>query len=423
MKNINAFKKIFVIMLAVATLAANLVAGTFTNNGTFTNKVNRTATFTAFTNGAAGTTNNLGTLNVKGVLTQSAPAANFKTSTGTIGYTGNAAQDVLAGTSIDLGIYGGLALNSTGAFTKTLLGNATVAGGVALTGDASFTIGATQLTVTRTGSAIFSNTSTGSYTFTGGTVVYNATAAQTVFPSTYGNLTLSGGSGSVKTSDGDVTVNTVLTVDASNTLLVDGATGLADLILGAGADITNNGTINQADEDGLFTASDAGNAITNGASALIKIAGTASFTSNPTIGGTVEYYAAVAAQNIAQADYVNLTLTNAGSKDFAAVEYKVRQAFTSTGGTVTFAAGNIFHYSGVTADGGSQTVAALNNYREIKFSGDTDKNITGTLAAETLTNTSSSLNGVYIQGAGDVTISGTVTNDGTITNDGVLTVN
>jgi len=427
MSAINMFTKIFVVVLAVVVMGANLAAQTFTNNGTYNNKVNKTSTFTNFTNGAAGTTNNLGTLNVKAVLTNSAVAANFKTSTGTIGYTGNnTAQDVLAGSSIDQGIYGGLTLAGTTASTKTLLGNATVAGGVSLANDASFTIGANQLTVTRTGSAIFTKTSTGSYTFTGGTVIYNlATNPQTVYPATYGSLTMSGGGSSVKTVDGDVTVNTVLTVDASTTFKVDGTAGLADLTLSATADITNNGTIDLADEDGVFTASNAGNAITNAAAALIKTAGSASFNSSLVIGGTVEYYSSVAAQNIGQADYLNLTLSNAGSKDFAAVEYKVRKDFTVTATTVTFAAGNIFTYSGTTIDGASQIVAALNGYKEIKFSGDIDKNIAGTVVATAMTVAGSvtSTNGVYIQATGDLTINGNVTNDGIVTNDGVFTVN
>lgn len=428
MSSLNQFARVFMVVAMVSLIGGLVFGQTFTNNGTFNNNASKTSTFTNYTNGASGTTNNLGTMNVKASLTQSAAAANFKTSTGTVGYTGDADQTVLPGSSIDQSTYGALNFTSVAAHNKDLSADVTVAGGIDASGSATFRVlSSSSLTVTRTGSAIFTTAGSGAHSFTGGTVIYNrATSAQTVYPATYGGLTMSGGGGSTKTAAGTVTVNGALTVNSANTFAVGGS-GSANLTMGASGTITNAGTLDQVDENGQFNASAVGNTITN-TSGLIKIAGAASLytTTPPTIDGTVTYYSNAAAQAIGVANYLNLDLANNGAKSFSGVEYKVRKDFTIAGASPSFAVGNIFHYSGTSVEAPSgQTVAALTGYKEIKFSNDSDKNINGTVTATAMTVTSSvtSTNGVYVQSSGVVTINGNVTNDGTVTNDGSITVN
>ena len=160
----------------------------------------------------------------------------------------------------------------------------------------------------------------GTITTTAGcTVNYNG-ATQTIFATTYENLTLS--NSGTKTPAAGFTVNDTLTIDSAVTLNVAGFT-----ISLSTATLANNGTLDFTDASGSVTNLAGGTStLTTGANALIKTVdlnglgpaanaslinnGTAFTTTSIDTNGTVEYNRNVTSgQTVTDRNYNNLTIT------------------------------------------------------------------------------------------------------------------
>jgi hypothetical protein len=266
-----------------------------------------------------------GTLNISGTLTGTAHT--LTPSTGTVRFTGTAAQSIWAKT------YNNLQMLNSG--TKTLGGSATVAGVLTINSGSNLATGANTLTLSGTGTPLVDN---GTFTASASSIVIYSGATANIAPETYANLRTS--TSGTKTLAGNTTVSGVLTVNSPSTL----ATGANILTLsGTGTPLVDNGT---------FTA---------------------------TAGGTVIYSGATA--NIAPETYANLQTSTSGTKTLAGsttvsgvltvnspstlVTGANTLTLSGTGtplvdnGTFTASASSIVIYSGATANIAPETYANL----------------------------------------------------------------
>jgi hypothetical protein len=278
-----------------------ITAGTVTVTGNFTND-----------NGSTGVSG--GTLKLSGATNANATPILFSiTSTGVVDYSG-AAQNVLAAT------YAGLKLSGSG--NKTMDGSVTV--------NTTFDLSAGTLVVGANTLDIQTSTltsTTGALSAASGTVSYTGAGTQQIFPATYGALSLSGtGAKTVAGGTPSITLGGVFTSTASADLTIPSA---GTLTINAGATVTGN-------------------------SGAIKAAGTVSIAdgTNETIGGTFDYTGT--GQNVAIAQYTNLTLTGS-SPSFGAGSFLISGVLTPTSAP-SFNASAILNFNG----SGSQTIPALN---------------------------------------------------------------
>lgn len=290
------------VVLAILLATASVDAQNITNSGTWTNS--GTVAVNNFTNQASGTATNTGTLQIRGTFTNNAADANFDTETGTVHYRAlNTAQTVRH--NIKNATYGGLQLRRGG--TKTLSGNITVTGSIVLddmTGTGTtLAVSTNTLTLTKTGT-IFSFAGTEAVTSAAtGTIDYAAAGNQDVIAIDYGHLTFSN-SGTKSLAAGTTNVRGNFTL--SGTAVADAR--------------TNNTTVD---------------------------------------------YSGSGAQSIAQIDYRNLSLSNAGTKTFASGTTKIDGNFTISGSATADARSNT---TTIEFDGGAQNIAAI-NYNSLTLNG------------------------------------------------------
>jgi hypothetical protein len=220
--------------------------------------------------------------------------------------------------------------------------------------------------------------------FTASTVNYNG-AAQTIFPATYENLTLSGSG--TKTMSGVTTVNGSCIIGSGTTL--DEST--RTMTLPGGATVLVNGILDFSSSTGLMQSTSGTTTLTMGASGLIKTADSGGLgpgaslslvnnggvwnTTSIDTTGTVEYYNG-AAQTVTDRDYNNLTITNAGTKSWTPL------ATRSVGGTLTINAAAPLTLSGaqtVNVKGDWSNSGTFNaGTSTINFSGASNQTIGGT---------------------------------------------
>jgi hypothetical protein len=302
---------------------------------------------------AAGTTGIAGTFSFGGTA-----VANATTNSTTINYNGSGAQAVPAIS------YYHLTLSNAG--TKTF-----AAGTTGIAGNLSF--GGTAVADATTNST---------------TINYNGSGAQTVGAISYYNLSLS---------------------NAGTKIFAAGTTGIAGaLSIGgtAAADATTNSTTINYNGSGAQTVpaisyyhlalSNAGTktfaAGTTGIAGTLTISGSA--VANATTNSTTINYNGSGAQTVNAISYYHLTLSNAGTKTFAAGTTGIAGNLTISGSAVANATTNstTINYNG----SGAQTVGAISYYHLTLSNAGTK-----TFAAGT----------TYI--AGNLSISGTATGNGT----------
>jgi fibronectin-binding autotransporter adhesin len=300
------------ILITVLLFGSVQAQGTFTNTGTITNT--GTVLVTNLNNSTGTVDNSNGTVKVKGAITN--PTANsFDTQTGTVEYVGSgAAQTIIA--SVKSSTYGNLAGRSGG--TKSLAGSITVSGTV--TADSNTTVlDIASNTLTVTGATPIAGINSGSFTASTGTVDYAGDVDQSVYPTTYANLTTSGATASrTKTASGNITVTGTITNGINNIL-----------------DFSTH----------TLTATGAAFANSN----LLKSAGTVTATAGAAINGTFEFYASTGTQTIPAASFVNLTLSSGtgttGGKGFTAGTTSVSGAYSVAGADRNYSTGT-FNYNG-----------------------------------------------------------------------------
>jgi hypothetical protein len=273
-----------------------------------------------------------------------------------------------------------------------------------------------------------SNTTAANFSTDTGAVDYRAATTQTVLAtvksSTYGGLTLSGGSSAVKTLGGSVVVNGLVTIAAStefavgtsnnltlnaaspfsgtgtftasatsatvnynrndnqnvrsstyyNLTLADGGTKSAqgNITLASGGALTNNGTFDLMTFDLDMSAA----SITVPASDTVRTQGNVSFGTNTfTFGGLFLYEKTAANQSIGGATYTNLEMAGGAQKDFPTTTVSVNGVYTAGGagarayGTGTFAYGG----SGASV---TQAVVSGESYYNLTITGAGDTTYT-----------------------------------------------
>ncbi len=332
--------------------------GTFTNSGTVTISgtgvtafdnnlpgavvnnnsggiIDMTGAGGTFANGAGSVTNNAGAfVRISGLVSNS---GTLNTTAGTFEYKGTSS-------SVYAGVTGAKYANLiiTGATAKSLAGSIIVDTLVTLNAGTAFSEGAANSLTLNGSSAI-----TGSGTLTAdGTTIYNHSgASQTVYTSTYNNLTLQ--NGGTKTANGTVSVNGTLTNATQTTFDL----GSNQLTTGGSSTITNN------------------------PGATIQTAGNVTFGTVHTIGGLFKYDGG-SPQNVGTANYDSLDLSGAGSKTFPSGVVGVSGAYTIQGGTGTRTyTGSTFAYNGTTA----QPVLGSESYDSLRIVGTADTSIHKTL--------------------------------------------
>jgi hypothetical protein len=373
MNTILSSSRIVALFLVLCLVSVVALGQDYVNNGAFTN----TGVFrvTNFTNAATGTVDNTGILGVRGTLTNNAAAADFDTENGTVEYRGlNTAQTVIS--NIKNSTYGQLQLLRGG--TKTLGGNVTVQGLVTLNdapGGSGTTLAVSThtLTLKKTDNVFSFVGGTGQVTSAAtGTIDYAAAGNQNVIAIDYGNLTFSN-SGTKTLATGTTNIRGNFTISGS---------AVADAR-------TNNTTVD---------------------------------------------YSGSGAQSIAQIDYRNLTLSNAGTKTFAAGTTRIDGNFTITGSASADARTNS---TTIEFDGNAQNVAAM-DYDNLTFANTGTKtlasgttkirgsfSLTGSAAADLTTNsTTVEYDGTTQSVLGSVTYYNLITsNSGTKTASNNITIN
>ncbi|MCE1164157.1 MAG: T9SS type A sorting domain-containing protein [Bacteroidetes bacterium] len=227
-------------------------------------------------------------------------------------------------------ILGANKAGNTGSLDMTLGGTMYIAGGINVVNLGSFTVGA-------------------------GTIVYNG-AAQTVYNTTYNNLTIAGSG--TKTLSGEVSVSGNLTINSGAAL----STGANSQNLKLGGNFTNNGTFTATASDIWFTGTANQNIdgfTTTGIVTMSKTSGTAALSGNINvdslvingIGGTLNL-----GSGLTHSVATILTRTN-GTLDMSSSSLSVGGKIVGTGGTFTANNGTmIFNMSG------AQTVPAMTFY-------------------------------------------------------------
>jgi hypothetical protein len=280
-----------------------------------------------------------GTLSITSASSIISATATFVAGTGTINFTRNSGnQTIPAATYYNLTISGGSSR------VKTLAGNIIVSNNLSISASTEFDVSATPYSVSVGGSW----TNSGTFTPRTGTVTYNKAGDQTIGPTTYYNLTISGGSGTKSITSTTTAVTNNLTLDASITLAVGTATasvtGISDingtLTISTGT-LNANGTFDAT--GGAVTFSGAGNLNLGGAT--ITSLGT-TFTPST---GTVNYNRA-GDQSIISTTYYNLTIAGgSGTKSITGTTYY--------GGTADNDQGKLSVGAGTTLAIGNQTLS------------------------------------------------------------------
>jgi fibronectin-binding autotransporter adhesin len=302
---------------------------------------------------------NAGTIIIKGAL-----SGTITTLGGTVEFGAAGAQNIPAGyTFLNLTASGG-----TG--DKTLLG-ATAVSGTLTVNNPSFKLLLNGQTLTYSGTGTLAQTA-GTFDFTSGTVNYSLNGIQTIFGTTYANLTTSGVSvtARTKTAGGNVTVTGTLT----------------------------NGTLTTLDFAGNAFV---GTGVTFANSATLKSSSTVSVTPAVAIGGTFEY---AGTQTVAPASYTDLTFSGAGAKTFTSgATYSIAGTYIPGGGANDYT-GSTINYNGA---GPLQAIADV-SYANLTFSSGTkawtlgaDRTITGNLTLNAGTATT-------VGGAHDLYVTGDI---------------
>jgi hypothetical protein len=202
-----------------------------------------------------------------------------------------------------------------------------------------FDIGAQTMTLGNLSS--YMATSTAALTFSGGAVVYDGAAAQTVLSKTggvvYGNLTTSGAD---KTAGDDITVNSGSTF--TNSVNVDFG---AHAFTGTGVTFANTGTLIS------------GGSVTLG--------------TGTSVNGTFRYNQTGASQTVASATYTNLDLAGTSTKTIGDVS--IADVYAVAGGARSYTAGTTVTFS----KAGDQTIPGESGYKNITLSGSGVKTLSG----------------------------------------------
>ncbi len=367
MKTFNLLKSAIVLSLIAILSLSMAISQTLTNTGTITNT--GTMTVNNVTNATGTVDNSTGTFKVKGAITNPT-ANNFDTQTGTVEYIGsNAAQSILE--NVKNSIYGNLAGRNGG--TKSLNGSITVTGTVTADG-ATTTVDVGANTLTVTGASPIVSVASGVFTSATGTTNYAGDVDQSVYPTSYANLTTSGATASrTKTASGNVTVTGTVTNGTNNIL-----------------DFATNS----------FTATGATFANSN----LMKSAGAVNVTAGAAINGTFEFYSG-SAQTIPAASFANLTLSGAGGKSYTSGTTSVSSNYVVSGGARNYSTGT-FDYNGT-----SQTVIG-DGYYNLTFTGTSLSDIKTAAGAITVGNNFTNTLGIGNMFTYGLTIAGTKTNSG-----------
>jgi hypothetical protein len=303
-----------------------------------------------FTNGTGFTWNSLATslIQVGGALSNTT-AANFATDTGRVEYyNAGTPQTILV--NIKSTTYGGLTASGGGGAgaKKTLGGNVTVVGTVNVANVSVLEVGAGNALIVQAYPSAFNLNASGTLDASAATATVNyaapGTNAQNVIGATYGNLTVSNGTGT-RTALGAVTVKTVLTNLSATTLdfstfALDAST--ATSIVNTGATIRSQGSVTL-------------NA------------------TPPTIAGLFIYEASSGTQSVGTATYNDLTVQAgagaAGQKNFPTGTVAVTGAYTATGATRNYGlTTSTFEYAGITASS-TQTVVGGESYNNLTIAG------------------------------------------------------
>ncbi|MEO8148607.1 MAG: T9SS type A sorting domain-containing protein [Bacteroidia bacterium] len=339
-------------------------------------------------------------------------AGSFTPGTGTIFYTGGAAQTVAAVTYNNLSFTKSTA-RATINFPAVINGNLTTATGGelaianTLTAAGDITIGpGTNLLEMGNVINIGGNwTNNGTFTLDTGTVNFNGSGNQTVSTNTFNNLKINKAGGTLSLT-GDLLINRDLTVVSG---IFDLSTYLADR-------------------------SSPGGILTVGALATLKLAGANNFPENydtDTLSAisTVEYNGTIA-QNVNDLDYGNLVFSNGGATA-KTVDGDVRingDLLINPGATVNADSSNITMYGNFTNNGtynSATNTVILNGISKNLSGANTFYNLQAISGSYTVAVGSTSIAGnLLIDTAGSLNFTGTdVILDGDLTNKGSLTSN
>lgn len=377
---------------AVATFNNTLtVTGvTLTNNGTVSAKAALSGTG-GLTNGATGTLNIATT---SGITTLTASAAG-----NVVNYTGGAAQTIKA-TTYDT-------LNTSGAGAKTVAAATVVNNTLSVTGGALTNNSTLTVTTALSGAGSLINTGTlnigGSSTIAtltasaGGNVVNYTGAGQTVIPTTYATLNVTG----TATNSGTVTVNTAmggagtLTNAAAGTLNIGGTSAIATLTASAAGN-----TVNYTGAAQMVNATAYSNLGLSG-SGVKTLTGVTTIGGNLTLSGT-------ATATEAGALTVGGDLTIGASNTFANSTYALNVAgdYTENG---TFTPG-----TGVLTLNGGAAVQTISGTATIGFTNLTVSNTGGILLAQNVTVTSAIIGTVTLISTCPINYTITSNNGGTV---------
>ncbi|MBI3579904.1 MAG: hypothetical protein HY089_10900 [Ignavibacteriales bacterium] len=395
---------------AVVTLQKNLTATNLAGNLTITaggilNTANGSQGFDI--TGATGTTLTVdasSTLNIGGTgATASSFPTGFTTVTlnagSTIQYSNSSStsQTVSASPSYANILFAGSGTKSLGASSFSVAGDWTnnSTGG-------SLNAGTSSVTLTGTGKNIGGTAATTFATLNvNGTYTNNGTNAV--------NTTL-GGSGT-------------LTQAASSTLNLNfgGSLGITSLVATASGNTVNYQfagaqTIRAMNYTNLTLSGSGTKTLSSGTTGVSGIFTVPGVTVDATTNNSTVDYNGGGSQTIAGIGYMNLSLTNAGTKTFPTGTTQIAGSFTISGATAD-ATTNLttIDYNGTSA----QSVAGV-TYYNLSFTNAGLK----TIGASTTTNSNVTINSgsnVYVSGTGTLLFTGDITNDGVLTNDGVIT--
>jgi len=237
--------------------------GTFADLGAIsaTKKLRLTA---AATSGSVTSMNNSGTGTLENASNATVTITTLAGNTGTINQSGASGKIVFTNAAIN-----------TGTISNTSTGTITFSNNLTGTGIISQTTNG----IINVGSSFTQNT----YTLTGGTVVYNGTAAQSVIGTTYNNLTIS-------TTGGNAAASAAITLTGN-------------LVINSGSTL---------DMAGYSTSSFPGGSNNN--AGTIRWSGNNVYVSG---SGTTEFYSASTGNVAAGANYGILLFSGSGMKTFA----------------------------------------------------------------------------------------------------------
>lgn len=312
-----------------------------------------------YTNSTGYTHNSLsGSLIRVGVGLTNTTAARFATDTGRVDYkNASTAQTILA--AVKTSTYGGLTVSGGGGVgaAKTLDGSVTVVSAVDVAASSNLIVGAGNTLTVQAYPDAFTVGASGVVNANNATATVDyaapSTNAQNIVPATYGNLTISGGTGTRTVSGtGGVTVLTALT-NNSGTIL-DFTTHALDA--SAATSIVNTG-------------------------GTIQTQGSVTLNSTPpSIAGTFKYQAASGTQSIGAATYSNLTLeggaTTSGQKDFPTGTVTVAGVYAASGADRYYGlTTSTFAYGGSAASV-AQSVVGGESYHNLTITGASDTTFT-----------------------------------------------